>query len=629
MKFSLFLVFNLCLVSDVFCQVSFPNLTVSPARPQAGKSIEFSFNASETSLANANEVSCVAYFVDEQATKAQDVSLKKVNKSYTGQFAIPNSAKAVFISFQNAYIGKWENRQYEGFPVMLYDKKEQIKEGGYANLAKISTEWATQHLKNINKRILLDWYKKEFEKYPQNKRKFLDQYLDISRDTDLENSKFVIAEELQALAKAKDLGESDLILLHKWYEIIGQEAQKDHYASVLKMQFPTGNFVMDSKYLHFVQEFDYKPKKILYEHFRRDFPKASQLKVMRLNLAYQAAQAGDWVEFEEILMPLKLKDKAVLYNSLAFEWAEQNVNLEKARELSAQTTAYAKSQMLSQSKEEKPAYSSLNQWNIYLKERYATYADTYGFILYKLKNYDAAVPYLKEAAEIFVSNREINARYTNALEKSSLAFSLKTELEKFVRAGFASEGMKAQLKSIYEISQNHTQDFNTYLADLEQELHRLMRASLSKKLMSERAPSVDWVDLTGKKVTLADFKNKIIVLNFWATWCENCIASFPFLEKLTRKYAENQDIVFLFVNTWENVNDKRKSVEDFIMGSPYKFRILLDNHDQVIDDFNTNSIFSKIIIDKSGNIRFKNIEMSDNYERMTDELSMMIEMVKE
>ncbi len=628
MKIFSLIIFYLCAAHAVWGQLTFPNLTVSPARPQAGKSITFSFDAAQTSLAKANTLTCIAYLSEGQETKAQDIALQNAEKLYSGRLVIPSATKAVFLSFQHTQAGKLLEKQSEGFPVMLYDKKGQIEAGSYGNLAKISAEWASQHLKNINKRTLLDWYEKEFEKYPQNKRLFLDQYLDALKDTDLEKNKLLIAKELEALALLKDLQEEDLMLLQKWYETIGQEAKKDHYTSLLKIRYPAGNFVMNDKYLHFVQEFDYKPKKILYEHFRRDFPKASQLKAMRLNLAYQAAQAGNWAEFEEILTPMKLKDKAVLYNSLAFEWAEQNINLEKAKDLSAQTAEYAKYQMATQSKDEKPAYSSLNQWNMYLKERYATYADSYGFILYKLGNYDAAVPYLKDASEIFVSNLEVNEHYTNALEKSSLAPDLKATLEKFVRAGVASTRMKAQLKALHEVSPNNSQSFEAYLMELEADLYKRMKESLGKKLINEAAPSVSWVDLNGKKVSLADFKGKVVVLNFWATWCENCIASFPALQELMRKYAENQDIVFLFVNTWENGENKKKSVEDFMTGSKYKFLTLLDGGDKVIDDFNTSSIFSKIVIDKNGNIRFKNVETNDNYNVMSDELGIMIEMVK-
>ena len=55
------------------------------------------------------------------------------------------------------------------------------------------------------------------------------------------------------------------------------------------------------------------------------------------------------------------------------------------------------------------------------------------------------------------------------------------------------------------------------------------------------------VDATGKRVSLEDYKGKIIIINFWATWCPPCIAEMPSMQKL---YADYQlKIVFLFVTT--------------------------------------------------------------------------------
>ena len=52
----------------------------------------------------------------------------------------------------------------------------------------------------------------------------------------------------------------------------------------------------------------------------------------------------------------------------------------------------------------------------------------------------------------------------------------------------------------------------------------------------------------GKQVQLSDFKGKVVILNFWATWCPPCVAEFPSFEKLYHHYKESDEIVFLFAN---------------------------------------------------------------------------------
>ena len=61
--------------------------------------------------------------------------------------------------------------------------------------------------------------------------------------------------------------------------------------------------------------------------------------------------------------------------------------------------------------------------------------------------------------------------------------------------------------------------------------------------------SLQWqlIDAYGKKVSLQDYKGKIIFVNFWATWCPPCIAEMPSLQKLYNDYHDK--IVFLFVTT--------------------------------------------------------------------------------
>ncbi|MFM7749339.1 MAG: TlpA family protein disulfide reductase, partial [Opitutaceae bacterium] len=62
------------------------------------------------------------------------------------------------------------------------------------------------------------------------------------------------------------------------------------------------------------------------------------------------------------------------------------------------------------------------------------------------------------------------------------------------------------------------------------------------------APDFTTVDVAGKEVRLSDFKGKILVLDFWATWCGPCIASFPHTQEVAAKYKD-QGVVVLAAGT--------------------------------------------------------------------------------
>lgn len=57
------------------------------------------------------------------------------------------------------------------------------------------------------------------------------------------------------------------------------------------------------------------------------------------------------------------------------------------------------------------------------------------------------------------------------------------------------------------------------------------------KLRDKQAPAFTLVDLSGKKVSLSDFKGRPLVVNFWATWCGPCKVEMPWFEEFTKKYA--------------------------------------------------------------------------------------------
>lgn len=109
--------------------------------------------------------------------------------------------------------------------------------------------------------------------------------------------------------------------------------------------------------------------------------------------------------------------------------------------------------------------------------------------------------------------------------------------------------------------------------------------------------------MEGKKVKLSDLKGKIIVLDFWATWCGPCRSSFPNMQKLVNDY-KNHNVEFLFIDTWEgNQEEKVKNkVTEFLKDKNYTFNVLYDFTSEVSKQYKIKGIPAKIVIDKEGNI---------------------------
>ncbi|HXE06262.1 MAG TPA: TlpA disulfide reductase family protein [Acidobacteriaceae bacterium] len=73
--------------------------------------------------------------------------------------------------------------------------------------------------------------------------------------------------------------------------------------------------------------------------------------------------------------------------------------------------------------------------------------------------------------------------------------------------------------------------------DLVKDNAPIVSPNVDESMRGKPAPNFSLVDLSGKKVTLADFKGHPLVLNFWGTYCDPCKIEMPWLEALSKKYA--------------------------------------------------------------------------------------------
>nr|WP_321223322.1 TlpA disulfide reductase family protein [uncultured Psychroserpens sp.] len=110
--------------------------------------------------------------------------------------------------------------------------------------------------------------------------------------------------------------------------------------------------------------------------------------------------------------------------------------------------------------------------------------------------------------------------------------------------------------------------------------------------------SYDWTlqDINGNNFDFSSAEGKVIIINFWATWCPPCIAEMPSLDKLYKKYTSNDDVVFLFVS-----NEETEVLYEFITHNNYAFTAYqpLTEYPQ---EFNVSSIPRTFIISKTGEI---------------------------
>jgi peroxiredoxin len=117
-------------------------------------------------------------------------------------------------------------------------------------------------------------------------------------------------------------------------------------------------------------------------------------------------------------------------------------------------------------------------------------------------------------------------------------------------------------------------------------------------LLGQPAPNFQLESLTGERVRLEDLRGKVVLLDFWATWCGPCLRAMPEIEQVHKAFGDDS-VVVLGVNQ----GDEREAAQQTVQERGTTFAHLLDKDGSIGDAFGALAIPHTVLIDKAGNIQ--------------------------
>jgi len=136
----------------------------------------------------------------------------------------------------------------------------------------------------------------------------------------------------------------------------------------------------------------------------------------------------------------------------------------------------------------------------------------------------------------------------------------------------------------------------------------------------QRAPEFSLPSLSGSTVSLASLRGKVVLIDFWAQWCEPCKKELPQLDKLAKEFA-GKNVVVLAVNLDKTKDNAQRLAQQLCLSLP----VLLDPAGSVAATYDLPKMPTSFLVDKKGIVRFvhEGFEGSADVDRFRSELNQL------
>ena len=634
-------ILSFCLLVLLGTMATGQGLVVSPEKPSPGDVLTISYDKKGTPLENDNTIEAIAYICQELGLPtAVNIELKAAGDTYTGTLSTSADARSVFVLFKSAKEEElFDNNGDKGYKVKMYTAdKTAVSQGTYASLA---SAWGSfGRLMKLQRDFAksIKYYQKEISAYPTSKFNpdILSAYANIAMRSKDEAAIADVKTVLTSLKAKRKTTEKEAMLAYSVSKMLKDDTGAEAMAKKMRKKYRKGELVRNEVQTAFEKEEDLALKEQKFKAFQQKYASVKDIDKVLTSMASRLVNAygtkGEWGKMQEYLTFIPYStQKASILNNFAWNLSgaaldKEAPNIDMAKKLSKQSLDLLETEQADLAAN-KPSYLTTDEWKKRLESSFYMYADTYALILYKKGEKEEAYAYQYKVCNSggYVGG-EMYERLGIFMEEAKGGAETEDFLAEKIRSNDATGAMKKQHRRLFLANNTIEQAYNKHLAGLEKEAAIKFKEELVAKMIEEDAPDFRLVNLEGKEVSLEDMKGKVVVLDFWATWCGPCKASFPGMQKMVNQYKDSDQVAFLFIDTWERGKNKEKDVTDFISKNEYTFNVLMDKEDKIVAKYKVEGIPTKFVLDGNGKIRFKSVGYGGNNEALITEMNLMIEL---